>query len=44
MEEKVAKMDLVVKGYKDKIIDVQFTYEMNISELHMKLQPTTLRE
>ena len=44
VEGKVVKLDLVVKGYKDNIMDVLFTYEMKINELHMKLQPTIPKE
>lgn len=44
MEGKVTKLGLVVKGYKDKIADMQFSYEMNTEELQMKLQSTTPKE
>ena len=44
MEDKVANLDLAVKGYKDKITNVQFTYVMNINELQMELQPTMPQE
>ena len=44
MEDKVAKLSLVVKRYKDNITEVKFTYDMKIDELQMKLQPTTPQE
>jgi len=37
VEEKVMKLGLAVKRYKEKISTVQFKYEMHISELQMKL-------
>lgn len=37
IEEKVVKLGFAVNGYKDKISEVQFKYEMQISELQMKL-------
>lgn len=36
--------NLAIKWYKDKIIDIQFKYVMNINEIQMKLQPTTPQE
>jgi len=44
VEDKVMNLGLAVKGYKDKITGVKFTYEMKINELQMKLQPTTPQE
>jgi len=44
VEYKVANFSLAIKGYKDNITDVQFTYEMNTIKLQMKLQPTTPQE
>jgi len=41
MEDKVAKLGLAVKGYKDTITVVQFKYKIHISQLQMKLQVTT---
>lgn len=44
VEEKDAKLNFRVKGYKDKISKVKFSYEMKISELQMKMQPATTPE
>lgn len=40
VEDKVVKIGLAVKGYKEKFFAVQFKFEMEISELQMKLQST----
>ena len=37
IEDKVAKLNLVVKESKKKITDVQFEYEVKINELQLKL-------
>lgn len=42
--DKVVKLDLAVNKKNDTISTVQFKYELQISELQMKLQPTTLQE
>ena len=38
------KPSLVVKGHKDKIRDIQFTYEMKINKLQMTLQKKTPKD
>lgn len=35
VEDKVAKLDLVVKGSKKNIFDIQLEYELKVSELKM---------
>lgn len=40
VEEKVAKLNLVVKEYKKGITNIQFYYEININELWMNVQTT----
>jgi len=42
--DKVTKPGLAVKEHKDKIVVVQFKYDMKINELQMKLQLTTSQE
>lgn len=37
VEDKVTKLSLAIKWYKNKIMDVQFTYEMKINELQMNI-------
>lgn len=44
VEDKLTKLGLVVKRYKNIIAKVKFSYEMKITELQMKLQPTTPQE
>lgn len=41
VEDKVTKLGLAIKESKKMIVDVHFKYELKISELQLKLQPST---